>query len=334
MNPKPAPQRGARSARRELALRLEADLAHRESLFAAAALRVRERDDPEALHDLRVTSRRLSEALRVWGVLLEARYAKRVRRRLRRLRREAGPIREMEAILALVRSYEKSQPAETREALQPYLRGLRREIKRGRRRMADVASPKRVGRILEASARARLSVRSKSDKLPDPLAEARRHLANTRRTSERLMNALGPSATEEAFHDARIAIKKDRYAEECWIEAEPSRDRARATRLQALQRGLGALRDHAVLETALETHALDLAGRGHLSQAQSLRPLLEAVRQGHAEVRAAFRRIAASGQRSKDRPGRETSKAAPKAASAGGPPKLRAVHPRARTPGS
>jgi CHAD domain-containing protein len=334
VNAKPAPERGARSARRELAVRLEADLAHRESLFAAAALRVRERDDPEALHDLRVTSRRLSEAFRLWGTLLDARYAKRVRRRLRRLRREAGPIREKEATLELLRSYEKSQPAETREAVQPYVRALRREIKRGRRRMADLVSSKRVGYILEASARTRLFLRSRADKLPDPVAEARRHLASARRTSERLMNALGPSGTEEAFHDARIAIKKDRYAEECWIEAEPSRDRARLMRLQALQRGLGALRDHAVLETALEMYALELAGHGHLSQARSLRPLLEAVRRGHAEVRAAFRRLSASGQRSKDRPGRETSRAGTKAASAAGPPKLRAVHPPARTPGS
>ena len=199
--------------------------------------------------------------------------------------------------------------------------------------MAEVASHKRVGRILEASARARLPMRARSDNL-HPLAEARRHLAALRRTSERLMNALGPSAGEAAFHDARIAIKKDRYAEECWIQAEPSRGRARAVRLQALQRSLGTLRDHAVLETALESYALDLAARGHLSRARSLRPLLEAVRHGHAAAQAAFRRLAASGRRSTARPGRETSKGETKDVSAVVPPRLRAVHPPARRPGS
>ena len=327
-------RRGSGASREDLAMRVEADLAHRDSLFAAAARRVRERDDPEALHDLRVTSRRLSEALRLWGALLDPRHAKRVRRRLRRLRREAGPIREMEATLELVRTYEKTQGAAARDALGPYVRRLRRRIKSGRRRMADLAAPKYVGRMLETSARARLPLRSRSEKLPDPFQDARRRAANARRTSIRLLEALGRSATEEAFHDARIAIKKDRYAEECWIEVEPSRDRVRATRLQALQRALGALRDHAVLETALETHALDLAAHGRLSRARALGPLLEAVRRGRGEALTAFRRLVASGRRSTGRPERGSSKVETKDASAGGQPKLRAVHPLSRTPGS
>jgi CHAD domain-containing protein len=326
--------RAPESRHRDLALRLEADLAHRESLFAAAAQRVRERDDPEALHDLRVTSRRLSEALRLWGAMLDAGQAKRVRRRLRQLRREAGPIREMEATLELLRVYEKALSSESRASLMPYVRRLRRRIRAGRRRMAELITSKRVGKILEGSARARLPLRTRTNKLPDPLQDARRRMLRARRASERLLAALGPAATEDAFHDARIAIKKDRYAVECWIELEPSRDAARGTRLQALQRALGTLRDHAVLEMALEMHALDLAAHGHLSRARALGPLREAVQRGRAEARTAFRRLAASGLRSKDRSGPVPSRAATKAASAGGPPRLRAVHPPARRPGS
>jgi len=330
----PEKGRAPGSRHRDLAFRLEADLAHRESLFAAAARRVRERDDPEAIHDLRVTSRRLSEAIQLWGATLDARHVRRVRRRLRQLRREAGPVREMESTLELLRVYEKSLGNEARASLEPYLRRLRRQIKAGRRRLARLTTSKQVGKILEGLARARLPLRTRTEKLPDPLQDARRRMARTRRASERLLTALGPLATEEAFHDARIAIKKDRYAAECWIELEPSRDAERVTRLQALQRALGTLRDHAVLEKILEEHALDLAAHGHLSRAQALGPLREAVQRGRTEARTAFRRLAASGRRSKDRPEPAPARAATKAASAGGPPRLRAVHPPARRPGS
>jgi CHAD domain-containing protein len=317
----------------ELALRLEADLAHRESLFVAAAHRVRERDDPEALHDLRVTSRRLSESLRLWRAVLDARQVKRVRRRLRRLRREAGPIRELEATLELVRSYERSLGPEAREALRPFVRRLRWRIEEGRRHLAGLSSQKRVGKILEGLIRARLPLRERFRNLPDPLLEARRRARQQRRLSIRLASPLLASATQEAFHAARIAIKKDRYAEECWIEVETSRDPARAAHLQALQRALGALRDHEVLESALETYALDLAAHGHLSLAREVGPLREAVRRGRTQAFASYRRLA-SGRRSKARLERAPSRAGTKDVSADAPPKLRAVHPPARRPGS
>ena len=321
-------------ARRDVARRLEADLAHREGLFVAAARRVRERDDPEAVHDLRVASRRLSEAIRLWGAVLDPRHAKRVRRRLRRLRREAGPIREMEATLELVRTYQRSVPAESRDALEPYIRRLRRRIDTGRRRIAKLTSPKLVGEILESSARARLPLRARCNKVPDPLLDARQRLARRRRTSSRLLATLGPEASEEVFHAARIAIKKDRYAEECWIETDPSRDHARAAELHELQRALGTLREHDVLGTALEAYALELAARGRLTSARELGPVREAVRRGRTQALAAFRRLAASLRRSRARPEPARATGATGAGFAGSQPRLRAVHPRARRHGS
>jgi len=329
---KPKPKRSQRRSgadREDLAMRVEAELAHRESLFARAARRVRERDDPEALHDLRVTSRRLSEALRLWRAVLDARQVKRVRRRLRRLRREAGPIRELEAMLELVRSYERSQGPDTREALRPYVRRLRWRIEEGRRHMAGLTSPKRVGKLLDGLVRSRYHLRECFQSLPDPLAEARRRADTQRRRSTRLASTLAPDATREAFHNARIAIKKDRYAEECWNEVETSRDPARAAQLQAMQRALGTLRDHEVLQSSLETYALELAARGHLSLAREVGPLREAVRRGRAHALVSYRRLSA-GRRSGDQPARAPSEAGTKDASADARPRLRAVHPHGR----
>jgi len=213
MKTKAAVKHNGSARRQELALRLEADLAHRESLFVSAARRVRERDDPEALHDLRVTSRRLSEALRLWKAVLDGREVKRVRRRLRRLRREAGPVRELEAMLELVRSYERLVGTGARESLLPFVRRLRWRIKEGRRHMAGLASHKRVGKILEDLVRARVPLRERFLILPDPLADAHRRADKQHRLSTRLASMLGQDASPKTFHDARIAIKKDRYAE-------------------------------------------------------------------------------------------------------------------------
>jgi CHAD domain-containing protein len=340
MSPRPREQNGQgthaadRSSRREFSRRVEADLAERECLFVAAARQVEDGDDPEAIHDLRVASRQLTEALRLWSGVLDAKHAKRVERLLRRLRRKAGPVRELEATRELILEYYRPLPSEAQAAVRPFLRRLDRRIKKGRRRMAAWTTRTLVGRVLEASACARLSLRSRGDGRPDPLEEARRRLTRRHLTLARRLAKLETSTEEAAFHAARIAVKKARYAEESWVEVEGARDAARVARLRALQQALGSLRDHDVLAAALETQALELAARDRLSRARALGPIRESVRQGRAKQLAAFRRLAASDHRSSARSARELSASETEGAFAGGRPRLQAVHPRGRRHGS
>src|SRR5258708_34255079 len=79
-----------------LATRVALDLARRAEALDDARHRVVERAGGEAIHDLRVSSRRLGEALRAWRDALPRRDARALFRRVERLRRAAGDARDAE----------------------------------------------------------------------------------------------------------------------------------------------------------------------------------------------------------------------------------------------
>jgi CHAD domain-containing protein len=73
--------------------------------FASQATRARRKPDPEAVHDLRVSIRRLSQCLRVFQQFFPAGERRRVRRRLKKLMRAAGEVRNRDIALDLLASF-------------------------------------------------------------------------------------------------------------------------------------------------------------------------------------------------------------------------------------
>ena len=61
--------------------------------------RVAHSADPDAVHDLRVAGRRLAETLRMFEPLLPGSEARKVRRRLRKLRRVSSGVRDRDIAL-------------------------------------------------------------------------------------------------------------------------------------------------------------------------------------------------------------------------------------------
>lgn len=58
--------------------------------------------DADAIHDLRVAVRRLSQCLDVFSGLFPPKSAKRVRKRIRRIRQLAGDVRDLDIALELI----------------------------------------------------------------------------------------------------------------------------------------------------------------------------------------------------------------------------------------
>ncbi|HKQ58650.1 MAG TPA: CHAD domain-containing protein, partial [Candidatus Eisenbacteria bacterium] len=75
---------------RTTAERLDESFATLVEAFRAAARRVRAGSDAEAIHDLRVATRRLAAALRVWGSLIPREARREALKCMRRLRRRIG----------------------------------------------------------------------------------------------------------------------------------------------------------------------------------------------------------------------------------------------------
>lgn len=329
-----------------LALRLAAELERLLESLDEAARRVRgrpDRPDPEAIHDLRVATRRLGEALATWRALLVARPAAAARRRLRDLRRRIGAVRDAEVQREDLAARRTGAELPLRLALEPVLRRIERRIARGRGAAARRASAGRIEAIRQRVRAAADGLASRVIERPDPRQAA---MARAGRRREEARSALGLAAGPESgdglFHAARIAIKKDRYASEALGAVDPSGapglvDPQRLGALRRVQRSLGIVHDRAELLALLDRMMQRWQADGQSERAQTLAPLLERVgeEQRTALLRArrsilALAEASASPAPSPAPRAPDDPAGGPEGGFAGAPPTLRVVRPPGR----
>jgi CHAD domain-containing protein len=196
--------------------------------------------DVTAVHQARVATRRLREAL---PLVARGSSLQKHRRRVRRLTRALGPVRELDVALLTLDEF-AGAPLPLRQAI----RQERTRMQADMRRTIDRTPLAKLGAKLVAAARKR-DKEGPSPRSVDPkqLAAARDRAA---RRAERLRIKIENAAAiylPERLHDVRIAAKKLRYAME--IVRDLSRSRATA-RIQALKRAqdlLGRIHDLEVL---------------------------------------------------------------------------------------
>jgi CHAD domain-containing protein len=224
-------------------------------------------DDVEARHRARVASRRLRELLPV--LELNGGAARRLGRRLRRVTRQLGRVRELDVLTSVVddlaRDRRFSPAALTQVGTD--LAGARSTARESLVAKLPVAKMERLVRRL-----GRVAKRLRSDSA----GRQRRRMRGPRRAwvtalevraARRAVNLRSAIETAGAvyvparLHDVRIALKKFRYAAELVLEVRPQRSTSDMTVLKTAQDVLGRLRD-------LEL----LAARGRQVQA-SLAPI-------------------------------------------------------------
>jgi len=263
---------------------------------AAAALpRLHDPADPEALHDFRVSLRRLRSTLRSYRPWLEESLSKKLRRRLRDLAGSTGPGRDTEVQIEWLRGRSRH--------LSPYHRGgLAWLLARLEERMREANDeleerlPKEFPEI-EADLRRRLSTYRTEVHLSDiaatPPTLVEVTAAILRRQVAELESHLafvdGPEDEAEA-HQARITAKRLRYLLEPFVEELPSSAPA-VKRLKALQDLLGELHDAHVLEASLAEAIQDAASE----RARKLLELSLADVPDETQLRAERRRVRESG---------------------------------------
>jgi len=111
-----------------LSARFDAMMAH------AAATRAG--TDPEALHDMRVASRRLRAALDALGACYDSKSFRRVAQEAKSLTRALGAVRDEDVLLESLHAYTESIPEDERPALTRFITHL--ETTRGAHREALV----------------------------------------------------------------------------------------------------------------------------------------------------------------------------------------------------
>ncbi len=236
----PAPPADAPTPLAEsLGLRVEALAGH-----LAAALD----GDERGIHQARVASRRLREIVPVVTDTQGGRGA-RLRRRLKRLTRALGPVRELDVAGALLTERAGGKAGPGVVALQAHVTERRRAALE---RLQDACDPGRakrlIGGLTDLVREVEEAARRGQGALP---RRERRRLA--RRVIDRA-RALGVAVAEagailivERVHAVRIAAKRLRYALELTGELRLARTGTLVSSLRTMQDVLGALHDLDVL---------------------------------------------------------------------------------------
>jgi CHAD domain-containing protein/CYTH domain-containing protein len=229
---------------------------------SAAAQRLRNEEDAEALHDFRVSLRRFRSFLRGYGALLEDSISKKRRRALRELAAGTTVARDTEVQLAWL----AAQAAKLRPVHRPALAWLTERLTtRHREAYAGVRS-ETLRRFVEIEPRLREGLSRYVARLEDGLP--RRTFASeagelVRRAGEALEAGLarvGSAADSEAAHEARIFAKRLRYLLEPLRSTDVGEETtALVKHLKGLQDILGELHDAHVLSEELASAQVESA---------------------------------------------------------------------------
>lgn len=201
--------------------------------------------DPHLLHQARVATRRLREAL---PLVAPGSRGRKLERTVRRLTRALGPVRELDVALETLEALTAGG-----DAPRGAIAKLRQVVREERQRLhAEMCG--RVGRVDMDKLRRRASAAATRGHaarggMRDPKRIAGARLRAARRAvrlREAIENAAGIYLPDR-LHEVRIAVKKVRYAMEVSRELSGSRGDARIRTLKEAQDLLGRMHDHEVL---------------------------------------------------------------------------------------
>lgn len=204
--------------------------------------------DGHGVHQARVATRRLREVTPVAIDVRQGRGA-RLRRRLRRLTRALGPVRELDVALTLLDARATGRSAPGAVALRAHLIAARGAAFDA---LADAWDPGRGKRLLAKLKRLREEVRGQPRPADGGLRpRLRRALAqgllDRALALRRAVDASGALLVVERIHAVRIAAKRLRYGLELAGELRLLRTAALVSSLRAVQDVLGELHDLDVL---------------------------------------------------------------------------------------
>ena len=239
--------------------------------------------DESSVHQARVASRRLREALPVLGTRADEEALDRVQKRVRRITRALGPVRELDVTLLLLAELEGKEAAPAR-AIERVRKAVIEERQKRRRDMLDEITPSRLDKLTRRLVR--VAAPATRPHVPrNALAEAAAQSANRARRLRAAIDHAGGIYLADRLHKVRIQAKKLRYAVEIQRELMRSRSTAGLNRLKTEQDLLGRMHD---LEILID-HAREAQGklnprdrRGMSELNKLIRVLEDECREGHA----------------------------------------------------
>ncbi len=218
-------------------------------------------EDAEALHDMRVATRRMRAAFRVFGDFFEPRAVAPYLKGLKRTGRALGPVRDADVLREKALAYLDSLPEPERDGLQSLFQAIDQHREAARERMLHYLDGKKYARFKE---RFDHFVHSEGmGSLPVALVDGEPHPFRVRHVVpmaayERLGAVRAydewvrvPDPPLERLHALRIACKRLRYTLEFFEAVLGPDTEAVIKQVVAIQDHLGALQDAVVASDIL-----------------------------------------------------------------------------------
>jgi CHAD domain-containing protein len=242
--------------------------------------------DARAVHQARVASRRLREALPMAGVSGEAGALRRACRAARRVTRALGPVRELDVALGHLDEV-AARGLVPAAAIARVRQALDRQRQARRGHMIDTLTPSRLERLHRRLGELEATLAPPPADRTRAVEEGDRQIARRGRRLVEAIDRAGGLYLPDRLHAVRIAAKKLRYAIEVRQELARSRATRRIEALKRLQDGLGRMHDLEVLIEHIRV-VQAAAAVGALGVSAGLDAVVRALEEECREVHARY----------------------------------------------
>ncbi len=220
--------------------------------------------DDLGVHQARVTTRRLRESVPVLSTGLTGSKAGKARRKIRRLTRALGSVRELDVTVQLLDELARS-PQVSRDAVEDVRARVMKERDAKRKTMIERLEDVNIDKLDRRLATVGAALDEATTE-PWRKALAARLLTRSRRLTE-AMNEAGHMYAPERLHDVRIAAKKLRYGLELAADSGLRQAAPHVRTIKRAQDMLGKLHDLQVLQTHVA--AVQAEPRGERTQSRA-----------------------------------------------------------------
>ena len=227
----------------------------------------REGEDPEELHAMRVATRRMRAAWRVFGDGFRPNRTAKFRRRLRTVAARLGTVRDLDVLIEATEAFAATLPAGDGDGLEPLLASWREQREAGRRLLLDELDSGGHRRFVDDYRDFVLSPGAGIQPVDPTNPHRVRDTAGSRIWTAyehvRAFESVLKWADVTTLHQLRIEAKRLRYTLEFVREALGPEAPALISRVVALQDHLGAMNDADIAShkarAFLVEHASDLS---------------------------------------------------------------------------
>ncbi len=240
--------------------------------------------DEISVHQARVASRRLREALPVLGGRADEQALSQAGKRVRRITRALGPVRELDVTLLLLAELE-AKGTTAQRAIGRVRKAVMHERQKRRTEMLVEITPSRLEKLRKRLVKVASPDSHVSSVPRNALNEAAAQSAHRARTLKAAIDSAGGIYVADRLHRVRIEAKKLRYALEIQRELSKSRAAAVLARLKKEQDLLGRMHDLEILIERARGVQTSLSPRDRIGMAELnklIRVLEDECREGHA----------------------------------------------------